>query len=770
MRFFFYLLLPFCGLIFTACGERDKTHADYRIIPKPEEIVLHDGKDFELNKNTRIVYIPASGQMQADAQFLAEYIQAVTGSAPETAGADAVPDGDNMIVLQTAEETDAGENYRIKVSAHRIDVEGGSAAGVFYGIQTLRKAMGAVQAEKVFFPAAVISDRPYLGYRGVMLDVARTFYPLEEVKRIIDLAALHNLNVFHWHLTDDQGWRIEIDAYPELITTGAFRRDTTLTGEPGTFGGYYTKQQIRDVVDYAARRHIQVIPEIDMPGHMMAALATYPELGCTGGPYVITSQPGVRRDILCPGNPATFEFVEKVLEEVIELFPSEYIHIGGDESPRTRWQHCPKCQALIRKAGLKSDAAHSAEDKLQGYFNTRIEEFLSRHHRRLIGWDEIVDGGMSPNATVMSWRGTAGGIKAANQGFNVIMSPNSSLYLDYYQSANIDTEPPTIGGYVPLKKTYDFEPVPDELSPAQARHIIGAQANVWSTYMRTEAILEHMMLPRLAALSEIAWSNKEKNFENFMTRLDRLTAFYERDNYNYFPYYYDITGSFVADYQRKAAGMSLTSLPGANIYYTLDGSEPTDKSLLYTDTVWIGKPASIRAVAILPEGRRSEPFREEVTFNKATMKPIKLLTTPHPKYGSAALNDGLRGKRVFTYGHWTGFEQEDMEAVIDLEQPTEISQVAFNALLDYGSHIMDASSARIWVSDDGKNFREVYHETYPDIPYGAVKRIINHKADFSPALTARYVKLGVARSRQLPEAFFDSHLQPFLFIDEIYVF
>lgn len=462
--------------------------------------------------------------------------------------------------------------------------------------------------------------------------------------------------------------------------------------------------------------------------------------------------------------------MEKVLEEVIGLFPSKYIHIGGDESPRTRWRECPECQSLIRRAGLKADARHSAEDKLQGYFNTRIEEFLARHGRRLIGWDEIVDGGMSPDATVMSWRGTAGGIRAADEGFDVIMSPNSSLYFDYYQSANIDTEPPTIGGYIPLKKVYDTEPVPEELTPEQARHIIGVQANVWTTYMRTDTILEHMLLPRLAALAERAWSDREKDFTDFMMRLDRLVGFYDRDGYSHFPHFYDITGAFTADYARKAVGMTLSSLPGADIRYTLDGSEPTEESPLCTDTVWIGSPAAVRAVAVLPDGRRSEPFREEVTFNKATMKPIRLLTAPHPKYAAAALNDGLRGKRVFTYGNWAGWQDDDMEAVIDLGRQEEIAQVAFNALLDYGSHIMDAAGAKVWVSDDGETFREVYGEHYPEIPYGAVKRILRHEANFSPALRARYVKLRVIRSEQLPEAYFDRNLRPFLFIDEIYVY
>ena len=652
MKFSFHLLLACIAL--TACGESGKTTADYRIVPCPGEIAPGDGGDFELDARTRIICTGDNDGMRANAEFLAGYVESVIGSAPEITGPDGLCDDGRAVILRADAPGKGGEAYEIEVSENRITVSGESDAGVFYGIQTLRKAMGAAKAAKVLFPAVRIADEPYLGYRGVMLDVGRTFYPVEEVKRIIDLAALHNLNVFHWHLTDDQGWRIEIDAYPRLTETGAFRRDTTLAGEPGTFGGYYTKRQIRDIVEYAARRYIEVVPEIDMPGHMTAALASYPELGCTGGPYVITPQPGVRRDILCAGNPAVFDFVEKVLEEVIGLFPSKYIHIGGDESPRTRWRECPKCQSLIRRAGIGVD-----------------------------------------------------------------LDP-----------------PPLIVGQVPVE---DVEVV--------QRRQIDDPLHLFDGIERAPYVEHH------APVAQI-----------------RLVGFYDRDGYSHFPHFYDITGSFTADYGRKAVGMTLSSLPGADIRYTLDGSEPTEESPLCTDTVWIGSPAEVRAVAVLPDGRRSEPFREEVTFNKATMKPIRLLTAPHPKYAAAALNDGLRGKRVFTYGNWAGWQDDDMEAVIDLGRQEEIAQVAFNALLDYGSHIMDAAGAKIWVSDDGETFREVHSESYPEIPYGAVKRIFRHEANFSPALQARYVKLRVMRSAQLPDAYFDRNLRPFLFIDEIYVY
>ena len=758
------LLFTAACMLFAACGN-SRGDLSTGIIPAPQQVAWGDGA-FRM-PSTLLFATNLEGQAKADLE--AWMRRSGDGFFP-VSFAEAAGDDIPVLYLLLA-EGGAPESYRLDVARGKITVTAPDAAGLFYGLQSLGQ-LAERYGRRI--PAVVIEDAPRFGYRGFMLDVSRHFRDKEFVKRQLDLLARYKFNRFHWHLTDGAGWRIEIKKYPVLTDIAAWRPYPDWEGwnfggkrycrrdDPAADGGYYTQDEIREVVEYARALHIEVIPEIEMPGHSEEVLAVFPELSCSGKPYLNSD--------FCIGNEQTFEFLENVLSEVIGLFPSKYIHIGGDESPRTRWRECPECQSLIRRAGLKADTRHSAEDKLQGYFNTRIEEFLARHGRRLIGWDEIVDGGMSPDATVMSWRGTAGGIRAADEGFDVIMSPNSSLYFDYYQSANIDTEPPTIGGYIPLKKVYDTEPVPEELTPEQARHIIGVQANVWTTYMRTDTILEHMLLPRLAALAERAWSDREKDFTDFMERLDRLVGFYDRDGYSHFPYFYDITGAFTADYGRKAVGMTLSSLPGADIRYTLDGSEPTEESPLCTDTVWIGSPTAVRAVAVLPDGRRSEPFREEVTFNKATMKPIRLLTAPHPKYAAAALNDGLRGKRVFTYGNWAGWQDDDMEAVIDLGRQEEIAQVAFNALLDYGSHIMDAAGAKVWVSDDGETFREVYGEHYPEIPYGAVKRILRHEANFSPALRARYVKLRVMRSKQLPEAYFDRNLRPFLFIDEIYVY
>jgi len=762
-RKLFACLLLTAACAFHGCQNRE-TIADYNVIPLPGEILLHGDEGFRLNAGTPIFHEEEStGDAVRNAGFLAEYIEQATGFRLRTA----VGTGERgAIVLRTDPSLAAPEGYHIEINPEGITVTGGSAAGVFYGIQTLRKAISAKASNRILFPSATITDAPRLPYRGMMLDVARSFYDVEQVKRFIDLLPLHNLNVFHWHLTDDQGWRIEIKQYPRLTEIGSVRADTTALG---SYGGYYTQEQVREVVEYARERYITVIPEIDMPGHVVAALAAYPGLGCTEGPYKVTSQPGVRRDILCAGNPEVYRFVEEVLLEVIELFPSSYIHIGGDEVPRIRWEECPKCQAMIRIQRIKAADGYSAEARLQGYFNHRIEDFLALHGRRLIGWDEIIEGGLSPQATVMSWRGTQGGIVAATAGHDVIMSPNSALYFDYYQSKNFEMEPLSFGALIPLQKVYDYDPAPDALSVSVRNHIIGAQANLWSTWMRDFEVVQYMALPRMAALAENAWSRPGRcTFEGFMNRLDRLCAFYARDGYHYKSAFFAVDGTFTADHERSCVMMTLTSLDGADIFYTLDGSTPTAASMRYTDPVAITGPAMVRALAILPGGRQSEVMHEQVVFNKATFKPIRLLTSPEPKYSIAGLNDGIHGKEIFTFGNWVGYQTEDLEAVIDLLTSTDISSVTATTLLDYGSHIMEPSSMAVWLSEDGMDFTPVAQATFAQVPYQAHKQIFTHKLDFDP-LWARYVKVKIERSKELPLEYFDARSMPFLFVDEIAV-
>lgn len=525
-----------------ACDTSEKVAADYtHVIPLPHEIVMADDDPFVVRQNTRILYPEGDVLLEKNAQFLAGYIRESTGRQLKVeAGQDWKTDDDNVIVLGLDTAVDNPEGYELTVSPERVTIKGRTANGVFYGLQTFRKSVPAVALNSnILLPAAVVKDSPRFGYRGMMLDVGRHFFSIDFVKRYIDLLALHNMNYFHWHLTEDQGWRIEIKKYPRLTEIGSIRKETGIgssrtefDGKP--YGGFYTQDEIREIVKYAQERYITVVPEIDLPGHMLAALAAYPELGCTGGPYEVACHWGVFPDVLCVGNEKVYEFLEDVLAEVMELFPSRYIHIGGDEAPRTRWAVCPKCQALARKEGLKADKEFTTEDRLQSYCMKRIERYLNEKGRQIVGWDEILEGEVAPNATVMSWRGMQGGIKAAQLKHDVIMTPNDYLYFDYYQSADKEQEPLAMGSGVTVEKVYGLEPVAEELTDEEKKHIVGVQANVWTEYISTPEHLEYMMLPRMAALAEVQWMMPEaKNYQEFLKRLNQLVEFYERDEVNY---------------------------------------------------------------------------------------------------------------------------------------------------------------------------------------------------------------------------------------------
>ncbi len=425
----------------------------------------------------------------------------------------------------------APEEYSIDITAKNCTVKASSYNGFLYAIQTLKQLTSAnifskapVASEKFFFPCVRIQDRPRFGYRGMHLDCSRHFFSVEEVKKYLDIMALYKLNRFHWHLTDDQGWRVEIKKYPKLTEIGAFRNGTMVGKDWGTndgirYGGYYTQEQLKDVVAYAAKLGITVIPEIDLPGHMMGVLAGYPELGCSGGPYEVWTEWGVSDKVLCPGKEEMFTFLEDVFTELTEIFPSEYIHIGGDECPKTEWEKCPACQAKIKELGITAQNGQSAEQYLQSYVTARIQSFLNGKGRKIIGWDEILEGELGEGATVMSWRGTAGGIKASKMGFDVIMTPNTYCYFDYLQSQDAEKEPLGIGGDLPLEKVYGYEPF-EGLGKDQQKHILGVQANLWTEYIATPEHLEYMLLPRMTALSEVQWCKPEdKNFERFTSSL-----------------------------------------------------------------------------------------------------------------------------------------------------------------------------------------------------------------------------------------------------------
>lgn len=517
-----------------SCASKPAATADYDVVPLPQHVELNDGSEgFTLNRST--VIVATDPAQRSNAELFADYLKTLTGY--DLKIADAAPRS-NYILLTANLVSDNHEAYKLNVDSRSITVAGASAAGTFYGMQTLRKAIpGAVRGD-VLFPAATITDYPRFAYRGAHFDTSRHYFTPDSVKMFIDQLALHNMNRFHWHITDDQGWRLEIKSLPRLTEVGAYRPNTVIGNNTSDYddkpvSGYYTQDEVRDIVDYAARRHITIIPEIDLPGHMQAALAAFPSLGCTGGPYEVWRRWGVSDDVLCAGNDSVYAFLDTVMDEVADLFPSEYIHIGGDECPKTRWKECPKCQAKIKELGLVSDSHSTAEQKLQSHVMRHVAGHLAARGRKVIGWDEILEGGIDTTAVIMSWRGVKGGITAAKAGHDVIMTPTTYLYFDYKQSD--DPDEPGAGYAKPLllETVYSYEPVPEEFSPAEAAHITGVQANTWCERIPTFRQAQYMDLPRFGALADIQWSTAPKDYDAFQHRLSHLRKTYDALGYNY---------------------------------------------------------------------------------------------------------------------------------------------------------------------------------------------------------------------------------------------
>lgn len=516
-------------------GMRAGDPANYEVVPRPQSIVEKAGNAFILEEGVQIL---APAALQNEALFLKQYLKDVTWNDLPIVAQRAKKG--RYIELAVSPAVKEREGYVMTVTASGVTIQGGSAAGVFYGIQTLRKAL----KEGPVMNPVVITDAPRFQWRGMHLDCSRHFFPVAFVKKFIDLLALHNMNVFHWHLTDDQGWRIEIKKWPKLIEVGSKRTGTIIgtnsdIDDETPYGGYYTQEEAREIVAYAAARHITVVPEIDMPGHMLAALASYPELGCTGGPYQVGHYWGVYKDVLCVANPKVYQFVEDVLTEIMDIFPSDVIHIGGDETPTDKWLQCAKCQALQKELPAPQQSAEDFEpltsklSPLQAHFTKKVFDFLTSKGRRALGWDEILDG--SPqDAMIMSWRGTEPGAKAAETGHDVVMTPTTFCYFDYQQVEDVLFEPSRCGGFIPIEKVYALDPAPDSLSQAARDHILGAQANLWTEYMTNERMVEYQALPRMSALSEVQWSQPaRKDYEAFKERLTRLTALFELYHYTY---------------------------------------------------------------------------------------------------------------------------------------------------------------------------------------------------------------------------------------------
>ena len=762
-----------CLLALAAACSSVQQSADYRVVPLPNEITPMEGKAFTLDNQVKILYPEGDADMQRNAGFLAGYVLESTG---KTLAVEAGATGSHAIVLRLGLQTENPEAYLLEVNEDQVTITGSSAAGVFYGIQTLRKSLPVAKDAQVVLPPVRVNDAPRFAYRGMMLDVCRHFFSLDSVKRYIDMLALHNINRFHWHLTDDQGWRIEIKKYPQLTQIGSQRKETVIGRNSGKYdgipyGGYYTQEEAREIVAYAKDRYITVIPEFEMPGHMQGVLAAFPELGCTGGPYDVWTQWGVSEDVICAGNDKSLELIKDVLAELIEIFPSEYIHVGGDECPKTRWEKCPKCQAKIRQLGLKDDKEHTAEQRLQSYIITEAEKFLNAHGRKIIGWDEILEGGVAPNATVMAWRGAGEGVKAAKMRHDVIMVPTTYFYFDYYQTNILDEEPLAIGGYVPIEKVYSFEPYQKELTAEENKHIIGLQANLWTEYITSFRHVEYMVLPRMAALSEIQWTQPQfKDYGDFLERMPKMFDIYDIYGYNYARHLFDVKANFLPDTVAGTLTVTLSTLDGANIHYTLDGTKPSANSPKYTGPLTLKENCTFKAAAIRPAGS-SRVYTAEINLNKASLKPIALLQplkAPYIFNGALNLVDGLTGDANYKPGRWIAFYGNDMEAVIDFKQPTEISSVEIHTCVEKGDWVFDARGFSVAVSDDGKNFTAVASEDYPVATPDSPNGVLAHKLTFEPR-NARYLKVVALSERRIPDWHTGKGYTGFLFVDEIVV-
>ena len=628
------LLATFCAgmaLCFLAScaepqGEVKSYNQGINIIPTPQSLVQQDGF-FRLNSHTAIT--AGSPEAKTIAEFFAAKMRTSTGLDIQVA-----EKGNILLSLDSSLDVPNDEGYSLEVSKDAVKVVAKTTQGLFYGMQSFLQLLPAeiespskVNGIAWQAPAVSIKDAPRFGYRGIMLDPCRHFMPAENVKKYIDVLSLFKINRIHWHLTDDQGWRIEIKKYPKLTEIGSKRID----GEGTEYGGYYTQEEIKDIVKYAADHFITVVPELELPGHEMAAIAAYPNLSCKGEPGTPRIIWGVEDIVMCPGKEDMFTFLQDVIDEMVPLFPSEYFHIGGDECPKTSWKNCPLCQKRIKAEGLKADGKHSAEEKLQSYVIQRMEKYLETKGNKIIGWDEILEGGLAPSATVMSWRGEEGGIAAALMDHTVIMTPGGNgMYLDAYQG-DPKIEPVTIGGYTLLEKTYSYNPIPDTLAAmGKGDYILGVQGNTWSEYMYDEAKRDYMIFPRILAVAEIGWTNLDrKDYKDFERRIENAYVRLDGHAINYhIPLPEQPNGScnFVA-FTDKASLEFKTTRP-IKMVYTLDGSEPTPASTAYTAPIEISETTTLKIASVLPSGKMS-PIRT-IQVEKQSLAPAKEVaqTTP----------------------------------------------------------------------------------------------------------------------------------------------
>ncbi len=754
------------------CTEKSKTvfsQDNIHIVPKPKELRLNPGA-FKFTSDTKFV---VDGEYAQVVNFLREKFKRSAKWNLEV-----VTDAPAKNYVELAIDTTlADEAYVLKVTKKKVDIKAKGYSGFLYGLETVRQLLPVtiesttvVDGVDWVVPNVDISDAPRFKWRGFMMDVSRHFFGKDYIMATIDQLSLLKMNTLHLHLVDDQGWRVEIKKYPKLTQVGGFRvdqeekpwnaRPNPELGAKATLGGFYTQEDIKEIVAYASSKGINVVPEIEMPAHVMSAIAAYPELSCfqhqimvpSGGVWPIT-------EIYCPGKETTFAFLENVLLEVMELFPSQYIHIGGDEATKTNWKVCADCKKRVRDEGLAN------VEELQSYFIKRMERFISSNGRTLIGWDEILEGGLAPGATVMSWRGVKGGLEASEAGHDVVMSPTSHCYFDYYQGDQ-DLEPLAWGGNLPLSKVYKFDPVVEGMTPEQANHVLGGQANLWTEYVPNEAQAQYMTYPRLAALAETVWSQKEdRQWLDFSRRVSGLFKRYDVMGVNYAKSVYQVAME-ASVLESGATSLVLASeFPDSDIRFTLDGSPVSAESEQYTAPITINKTTTVKA-QVFKEGKPiGALFEKTITYHKAVGKPVTYINLYHDSYQGAkelGMVNVMRGSKNFHDGQWQGWLGDDMELIIDLENPTEVKKVTIGSLENQGSGIYFPVGVEVLLSDNGKTYKSV----------GAINRpyAVNSSSELKDFVLeivqqkARYVKV-IARNLGAPPTGGGS----WMFIDEVIV-
>ena len=780
------ILILFSFFVFSGCNSENVNNTtNISIIPKPQNIEVKSG-NFQLTNKIVVVTNWNSEEVNNSIAYFSNKLKGV-GDFEFKKSAKLPAGNESAIIIKQKKDSNFGrEEYNLTISEKNISIESAEANGLFYAFQTILQLLPAevfsnskVDNIDLSLPCVTINDSPKYKWRGFMLDVSRHFFPKEFIFKVLDYLAMHKMNTFHWHLVDDQGWRIEIKKYPKLTEVGAWRadrenqpwdtdREPQRKGEKATYGGFYNQDDIREIVKYAEDRFITIVPEIEMPGHCSSALAAYPQYSCSGEQITVpTGSVWTERKIYCAGNDKTFEFLQNILTEVFNLFPGKYIHIGGDEALKNAWKNCSKCQLRMQHEHLKN------VEELQSYFTKRIEKFVNSKGKTLIGWDEILEGGLPPDATVMSWRGLEGGITASRKGHDVVFSPTDYCYFDYYQGSP-DYEPPAYKKFLPMKKVYSFDPsLKDSLSDKERNHILGVQANLWTEYVPTESQAEYMMFPRLAALSEVAWRESEKrSWDDFSERLEKQFKRYDALGINYAKSAYNVTAKFEVDKNKHNIIVTLENEVGnTQIRYTTNGAEPTAKSTQYTSPFHVNKMLTIRAATFKNNKRVSRITDLDVLANKATGLPVKLkypYSERYPAKGEYALTDGIRGTIDYSTGNWQGYYGVDLVATIDLLKIQSVKKVTVSFLQASKWGKFFPKEMEVLTSKDGVKFSKVASikikapESKKDII------IKDFTALFKPVKT-KFVKVIAKNVGVCPKGHVFEGSKAFLFVDEIII-